>query len=107
MDRYFYQIGDEVTFIGDPNTKGKIIRQLSMDEESGEPKDELDVNNQWYNIDWTEGPEGFQPFIGFERLESLVPAFVCQNSTRILNYLYDHDRELWERVSKLTQHIVI
>ena len=81
MDRYFYQIGDEVTHIIEPDLKGIIVGQLTMDEKSLTPKDELDVNNQWYHVNWVEVPDGVQPFIGLEQLESLCPAYV----TKILN----------------------
>ncbi|MNH35536.1 hypothetical protein D3C87_1375910 [compost metagenome] len=64
---YRFQVGDKVRHI-ENSVEGVITKQLTFDEESGEPVDEIDPNCPWYNIVWVTDNGDYD---GFEHDESV------------------------------------
>lgn len=90
-NRYLYQTNDKVVHCSEPNMLGTITEQVSCDE-GGEPSDVLNPNDPWYHIRWEDGS------IGFEQEYNLLPSTTNMIPTKVVQYLYEHDNNLWKEL---------
>jgi len=106
---YRFQIGDVVKHHEYCDSRGVIVKQLTCDEDCGDPIDQLDPNHPYYQIEWNQETliDGTiqQPYLGFEHQESLVHEYVDLRLVKMMYHINKTDRELHSRLIQILNEI--
>lgn len=102
MDRYFFQVGDQVIHSEVPTLKGTIFQQVTEDE--GEIVEQLDNTNCWYLIDW-ESNDNMEGYRGFECQISLLPSWCNTKPTLFIQHVYQHNKLIHDQFKQFCKNI--